>query len=550
MKKENTRSLAHIIGRAASTVVNFFSYFYRKTVDETAVDYAFWDKFRRGILEGYELAGAMSKSISETMTAWVIGRGISVEIVQQDDKRMEQKVKYTNDLLRRFLTALQSCLSDWHNNYLDLGDLFLIVNPDGSIDEIPPNTVNIVLNPENPKELLGYEVVTVTNDIIITEQFMKDSRVRKTEQAASIQTNPFTSLVATSLQLGAIPYPVTTTKLRTMKVERFPNPIGRFPIVHFAQGKGSNETRGHPVIDGLRKLLSEFDDVTNKGIQGTKVSGNPVPVFEGLDDPEETIRLNSSEDTDTYLDNDGNEQTRTTLKWDEAPAIVLGAGGKFGFASPPVGFTTDITNILKFILALIRNAMHTPAYVWGGSEDASLNAPQQVPAWVKFIEGRRDKFAGRAFDDKLGFEAYGGLYELIHVWLLIKRLTDPKIIVAPTVIRWSDLTEVDEKITLDKIKWAQSRGYMDGIDSLRLLNLVENVEQVYERGQVEMEKMQELMMTTDFGGTGNPVDNPPMTSDGTPDARKGGGAKAPRKPRQGGGDTPRGPAYGGGGKVK
>jgi hypothetical protein len=140
-------NVSHILGRAASTIYNFFSQWYRKTIDETITDYAFWDKFRHSMLPGYELAGAISKSVSETVTSWVIGRGVSVELIQVDDKRMDAKAKYTNDLLRRFITALQSSLNDWHNDYLDLGDLFVVVNSDGTVKAVPPNTINIILDP-------------------------------------------------------------------------------------------------------------------------------------------------------------------------------------------------------------------------------------------------------------------------------------------------------------------------------------------------------------------------------------------------------------------
>ncbi len=542
MAAEGRSLLKHLIDRVAAPITALF--LSRKTVDETVPDYAWWDRFRHGMQRNYELAGVAAKTINEIITDWVLGKGIDAELTPVTDSRMSGKVDYTNGIIRRFMTVMQSFFHTVHEDYLGLGDQFVAVNPDGTLRAIPPNTVRLITDDLDPLKIIGVEVTTVTDKATIIETFTAATRTRR---VARYNQSPPSNLqtLLNSVNTYGVPT-IDPAVIANASTEVFPNLIGRIPIVKFSNNQGTNELRGHPFVEDLRHTFKEFDELMDKSMQGAKVSGNPLPVLEGLENPKQTIDINSEEIIDDTEDafrsahvTDNRPVKKKAIVWDALSALVLGKGGSFKFASPPVGFSGDTIAMLKFFREHIRDAAHTPNYTYGGDATINPNNTEQTPAWVKFIDGRRDKFCGQAYDDKLGFEAQGGLYELIHIFLLTKRLTDPRILVAPVNILWQSLTEDDEKITFEKIKWADSRGYLTGQRALRLLDLVEGdeVDEEYETAQAQLEeKAAMLLPTTDFGGTGNDVKNPPPTKDNTPDLRKGAGA-----------DTPRMPSYAGGG---
>lgn len=531
--------VAQILGRVVASVINLFPV--RKTVDQTVPDYAWWDKFRHSLIPGYEIAGGAAKTINEILATWVLGNGVDARLAPVADKRMEVKTKHTNDVLARWMKGNQAFFQQSYDDVLGLGDIFIGVNPDdGSLRSIPPNTVELITDPLDPLKVTGIKVTTVTDKATIIETFTETERIRQIAEYNGKEPNPLANLVGSVNSYGAVNIPVNT--ISNMRTERFANLIGKIPIVHFAQGKGMNELHGHPFVRDLRHVLSEYDDLMSKSMQGAKVSGNPIPVFENLENPRETIELNATEEEDEYDDKDGNTVTHKVINWEEVGAFFLGKGGKFAMASPPVGFSTDTIAMLKFFREHIRDSAHTPGYVYGGDSTINPNMTEQTPAWAKFIDRMRDMLCGKAYDDVLKVEACGGLYELIHIYLLTRKLTDPKIIVAPVNILWQEITEDDEKVNFEKIKWIHSRGGITTERALLLLDLIESSEIAEEvaLAKAELKEMMAVMQPTDdFGGTGNEEKNPSLKKDNTPDTRSGNGADAPRMP-----------AYGGGGKTK
>lgn len=488
----------HIIGRSVSGVIDKLWQYTGKTLDQTQPDYEWWDKFRRGKKSGFEIAGNLAQGLIETVTSYVIGRGFYMSLSPVEDRRMQNKVKYTNKLLRKLFMALQSLLLTFYEDGLALGDNYLLVNPDGTIEVIVPNIVTPI---REYGKVIGYRVEFYDDDIEIHEEFYADRRERTT---------------------------VKTVDGRQVKtVETFPNLIGRVPIVHFANDKATNETYGRPFYESMFTLFRELDAQTTKGLQGGKVAGNPMPVFENLENPQETIELNAG-DSETWTDEDGDSRTQNRISWNTLGALFLGVGGKFKFAGPPVGFSKDIIDLISVVTMFIQHRTHAPDHVLAGSETVTEgDVLGKNPAWVRYIEGRRDKFAGLAEDEELGIVAKGGLHEFVQVWLRTRALTDSRVYVGATVVHWTDLTKEDEQLTFEKIKWAHSRMQISDKQALELLGLVEDPDTAVEEGRAD--ERPQTGQFDDFGGSDN------LTDDFTPDMRRGNGADAPRMPANSGG---------------
>ncbi|MEO0158419.1 MAG: hypothetical protein ABIM59_06800, partial [candidate division WOR-3 bacterium] len=295
-----------------------------------------------------------------------------------------------------------------------------------------------------------------------------------------------------------------------------------------------------PIFSSLLAPLSAWNALLLKASQGAMVAGNPIPVFENLDNPQETIDLNASDEIE-YQDESGDVKTQPRINWDRTAAFFLGKGGRFRFASPPVGFSADLDRVSTEMFQLVLRRMHIPSHIVGGDTQVSgQTAKEQMPSWVRFIEGLRDRFAGNVMDDIGGDTQGGGLYELIDLWLRVRRLSDSDVFVAPVIIVWSDVTEGDERIKFEKIKWAHSRKAITTKTALELLNLVEDAASEVEEAESEDRPFVEGPFDDFEGGK--------LSADGTPDERTDGGS-APRMPRPVGSSTPRMPAFGGGGRT-
>jgi len=525
--------LQHLIGRS----VTFLQTFLRptnKTFDETRTNYKWWDEFRNGKQHGYEISGPQAQSLIEVIASWVLGRGVTLELAEVTDKRRQGMVEHTNDALRRVFSATQAMLSDLYDDLLGLGDQYIHVSTDGAFTPIRPDTVQVVLDKQDATKVDHMTVVSVYDTYVLEEEFHADKRIRRLKKYDAIKgknKEPLKFVIDRTGFFNAGLF-IDPPPLVDVGEVVFPNPLERIPIVHFANGKKTGEVYGRPVFEALIRVFSELDDVTSKMFKGAKIMGTPVPVISGLADPQSVKTANKSQEDEEYIDKDGNTDTRETLKWDEDSIMLLGENAEFGFKAPPVGFSHDTTKVTDEIRRLMRDKVHVPPHMWGGTETKKEAADVQVDPWVRIIEGLRDKFAGKPEDEKLALRAEGGIHELAYLYLKARSLTDSKILVAPTVIRWADLAKDDKAVLFEEIKWAHSRGLVTNVTALRLMDLVENVDSEVKSAQEELTERTEQMFD-DFGGVGNEASNP--TAAGASDKRQGNGADAPRMPAQGGG---------------
>jgi hypothetical protein len=494
--------IKQIIGRVAYP----FKYRLRRnSIDKTVTDYEWWDKFRRGKQEGYTYAGPLAQTFIETLTSYVFGKGVTFSLLSVDDSRMEKKVEYTNELLRKFGLAYQSDISLLYKDTLALGDQYAIVNADGSISWPTPDTIEPIYenSVENPFKVIGYKHSVYDDTFILEEEYYEDRRIRR----------------------------VVIDGEET--VQRFLNPRNVIPVVPCYFDKDRNETNGRPIFDSLLPLYADFDDLLRRSLESAQVTARPIPTFEGMEDINETIEALKTDETETYIDKDGNTQERDIINWDEDQIVFVGKGGSFKLATPEKGFTEDIERVLDISLSIVQNKMHLPDFtIPGGKVMTDKEAEAATPAFVRFLEALREEFAHRPEDSEISSETEYGLHRLVYVWLKTIAVFDKKVFVGPVEIHWNDLAQVVEQLQFEKVKWAHSRQMLRSSTALRLLSLVNDPELEVELA--ELENPVEVNEFDDFIG-----DDGGLSKDNTPDERKDNGADAPRMP-----------ASGGGGKVK
>lgn len=459
-------AVSELIGRyAVSAAVTLFTsraYSYLKTMDETVPDYAFWDRLRRGKLSGYTLGGLFADRIERVLAAWVLGDGVEITLraeegENEDDEDAvidEARRDYTNAELKHLIESLldsgasdeadgepdldaitNSVLLTVMRDAMGLGDQYIFVNPDGTLSIPSPETVTVTRDKRDYRRILSVTITTRNDGETITDEYRPDGRtitVKRGEQVVETQS--------------------------------FANLIGRIPMVHVAFGRSRNETNGHSIHEPLRPLYDQYDDVIFKQLDGAKLLGNPIPTFEGMENVQETINANSPTTTGTYVDKDGNIANRPQVMLDRNSVIFVGKGGKFHFAAPSPGFSQDTQQSLKTLFLLLLDHTGIPEFVWGNElSSARASSDTQMVQFTKDIQGwRRDQG--------------GWIIKLCKIWLQIRALTDPMIVVAPLTATWPPLLEEDQALKLKKIEAAKKEGTLTSVTFLKLLALVKNPE--------------------------------------------------------------------------
>jgi hypothetical protein len=452
-----------LIGRVALMVTGSWkSLFNIRTVDDTRTDYAFWDKLRRGKSKGYKLGGLFAQPITEIVASYVIGEAPTAKLTATGEDEPEgSPVAYTNDLLTRWFRRFTATLADLYIDLLALGDQFVIVNPDGTLSIPSPETVDIEFSELDPREMVKFTVESKLDKATIKDEYRADGRT----------------------------VTIKYTDSRPDVVLEFANLIGRIPVVHFANDRGPNERFGRPIYERCLSLFSRYDDLLNKAADGVELMGNPIPTFDGLEDIQKTIEANATAEDPTYTDREGNEQTQKTIRFDQIPAVFVGKGGSFGFKSPAGGFTGDARNVIKVFFLLLLDTMRIPEFVWGGAIASSkASAEAQMPPFTRFVEFRRQKFAGSPADELLATDARGGLLELLSLWLEMRSLIDGQVVVGPIELEWPELMAEDEQLKLEKVKYADSQSLLTDETTLRLLDLVSNPEREAEAARKEADE--------------------------------------------------------------
>lgn len=471
--RKKGQTIREIIGRVARRPLQVWTVLggrprVRETVDKTRPDYAFWDKVRRGKQDFYEFGGLFAQSIVEIVSYWVIGDGFRPALTEKpaDPRNPSDSLVYTNDVLQRFVDGNLPVVQMLYEDDLALGDQFVVVNADGSLSIPSPDTVDIETDPLDGKRPIAYTVTTVVEPDDGSEKLTTTDRYTATERTITIKVG--------NQEPASMSFPVL---------------IGRMPVIHFANDRSTNELHGRPIYERLLKLFQRYDDLVVKGVDGAETAGNPIPVFEGLEDPQSTIDLNATEEDTEYTDREGNTQERKEIRWDSLAALFLGKGGSFKWAGPNVGFSDDVRNVLKALFLLVLDVTHIPEFVWGGAINASrASAETQMDPFTRFIKARRRFLEGKAADDLIGQEPEGGLLELLYVWLLTRQLVDPRIVVGPVRIAWGDLTDEEGTLKLEKVKFSYEKGFITAVTALEQLELVDDAEFEVAQGKAEFEE--------------------------------------------------------------
>lgn len=457
------KPVREIIGRAVAALPGVARWKRRAlySVDATETNYEFWDKFRRGKQAGFEYSGLLGQAIAAIIASWVFGGGVQAELAESAPNPEDENhpINYTNMLLQRFMTRLRGTLLQFGEDLYGLGNQYIFINPDGSLSIPSPDLVAPRYADLDYRELLALTINSVAGKAEITDEYREDGRTVTIKNTST-----------EALTVGNVIIPPAQTA-----VFQYANLIGRLPAVHFANERSANEVFGRPLAEPLYPIFDRYNNLVETGAEGAEILSNPVPVFEGMENVQETIELNGEQTTDEYVDSNGVTQNRWRLVFDRLKAVVVGKGGSFKFVAPQKGFTEDVRSMLKLLFLLVLDFTRIPEVVWGNELSSSrASAQEQMRTFYAHIEARRLALEGEGMDEVLGAQARNGLLALIDVWLRTMALTDRRIVVGTVNLRWPELATADYQVIREWVQMLLDKGIITDELAVRLANVTED----------------------------------------------------------------------------
>ena len=415
---------------------------FRPAFDWNRVDYAFYDRLRRGQAEGLEKSGLLMKPVVSKIVAWMMGRAPTIVI--EEDETLQSDV---NDWWAKIHSYVQFAMMESGH----LGDAFIVFNGDGTLTVLPPNIVwpivadeDEVVNLEDVdySEIIGWRVIGThahphnAKEMRIIDDYYADRRVR----TKTVDGKP----------VG--------------EAQVFRNPLGIIPIIHVPANQGVNDRFGRPYAEAMLPLLHDYGQILDAGLDGNIRQGRPVFSLEF----DKVSSMEKFWDTygknETYTNTDGSTGTNRHLDID-VDGIVTFANAKADFKSPQSS-SSDTVAYLEILYYLYLEHTELPEFLMGTAIASSkASAEVQMPPFVMFIE----------LMQSLNEYWVLQLAMLAVAYLRVTRLRRSSAI--NIKVQWPQLTDDDNRLTLDTLKWAYAAGLIDDENAVRLMPVeVENPE--------------------------------------------------------------------------
>lgn len=400
------------------------------TRDWSRRDYAFWDRARHCEAVGLELAGLFLKPLASKTASWV--QGTPPRWVADSDPSQQA----LDDWWRRNMTDVLQAYED----AVGLGDCFVVINADDgfTVTVLPPDVVEPIIDENDYGVVIGWKVSEVHphptqpgQTMTIEDEYTAERRVR-TKYKNGIQIDR----------------------------EEYPNLIGLVPLVHIPNRRGSNAMYGEPEGAALLTLLQRYNRVLDAALTGNEHQGRPTPTAEFESVAEMEAFINMARDTGliqstTVTHPDGETETYDVINFDSEKFLML-SGGKFDYKQPG-SFASDTETLLGLLFYLMLQHTEIPEFAWGNAIASSkASAETQLAPFVKWIEKKRG-------------ECTGWMLDIARVALGYMALVERGVTAAGLAVTWEPLTEADDVLTLEAVKWAYAEGLLDQLTALNLL---------------------------------------------------------------------------------
>ncbi len=329
------------------------------------------------------------------------------------------------------------------NSFRD-ADNFVAMNDDGTMEELPPEDVEIIIDPLNPGRLAGYDVYTTMDDPVDptkTITYIDEIRTTYRQRVVLHDDKKRTPVAGTRFEYrSSIDGGLEERKL---------------PIIHFANEKEGRMLYGVSDYQSLFYLLANYHGVLEAAIKGNIYNSSAVPVMQGVKNLEQFLKKNFT----SYKDPDTGE-TKYKLNWDSGKIIVGGEGLDVKMLQAE-GTAGDAQIILNILFWLIAQNSETPEFVFGTAVQSSkASVSEQMPMLVR-----------KAIRKQGQLEA--PLRQMIDLYIERMAVLKPNEFTAGTqyTIDMPDILDDDLNVNLQIVNALLEKGIITEETSMTLLNL-------------------------------------------------------------------------------
>jgi hypothetical protein len=439
-----------LIGAAKRYVIRFRGLWSTETQQDAAQpDYAYWDKARRGKAAGLEISGLLLKPLASKIASYVLG---SEPRWKCDDSTGQKR-------LNEWWSANHAQLLRTFEEALNLGDFYLVVNADLSVTLIPPHLVTPLVDERNFSKRIGWRIeqsfshpTDIGRTMTIINEYTAEKRVE--------------TIISDRQQ-------ATTRTYRNL--------IGRLPVIHIPNRKGTDEEFGRPEAEAVIPLLQKYGAIFDAAVKGNIRQGRPTPVIEEMGDKAavDAFFERYGKTVRRELD-DGTVEEYTVIDFDLDGLVALPGTSKFSYKSP-ASMIRDVEGLLGLLFYLYLQHTEIPEFVWGNAIASSkASAEAQMPPFIKWLEKRRGLI-----------EMW--MMEIARVVLAYHSVFETQINAQAKIgIQWQPLNEEDGNLVLNAVKYAHNEtGMIDDRQALELLPLrIENIDGALKAGKRQREERQ------------------------------------------------------------
>lgn len=249
------------------------------------------------------------------------------------------------------------------NSYRD-GDFFIAVEDDGEFTLLPPEDVDIIVNPNDPDQIDGYD---------IWSSFPDPSKPNTNETITYVDEIRRTYRRRMLVDKQNQRKEVAGTKVDYRNAGDGGLEERQLPIVHFANEQEARSLYGVSEFQNLYYLMANYHAILAAAIKGNIYNSTAVPVIQGVKNMKQFLQQNFQQDKD------GNY----TLKWDNQKMLVVGEGGSVQILQAN-GTATDASTLLNILFWLISQSSETPEFAFGTAVQSSkASVSEQTPMLIK-----------------------------------------------------------------------------------------------------------------------------------------------------------------------
>jgi len=248
------------------------------------------------------------------------------------------------------------------------GDVFVVMEDDGEMLEVPSEDVDVIVDEWNPNKIAGYDIFTSIKD--------------PADKTKSKTINYVDEIRTTYRRRCIIDDNQNRIEQAGTKVDYRNEADGgleerQLPVVHFANEREGRMLYGVSEYQSLYYLFANYHAVLAAAIKGNIFNSTSVPTVSGLKNVKQFLELNAQQETDE------NGKIQYNLKWDANKMLVAGEGGKIDMLQA-TGTAGDAQIILNILFWLISQNSETPEFAFGTAVQSSkASVSEQTPMLIK-----------------------------------------------------------------------------------------------------------------------------------------------------------------------